>query len=258
MANIKVYLLNFHRICSHIEIVLEDTTSKPHTFYRINRWSEPLKRWATDGHQSLFEQASSVFSFDIKANPDEIVKQWEIYFWSTADNADICAKNCADAAQWFLTEFASIPKPSLENVSWNHLALGLVWPSFIPCPITLPGRIFSNAKFYIEIRDNPELLKHYIRYFLYTALAFSALIFAASFSAIAILASDLTDKKEALAIVACATSFVGSTYSFFKARNKLSAHNIASALTSKTETMPLLQVDSFLTKEELKITLGVV
>lgn len=55
--------------------------------------------------------------------------------------------------QWFLEKYARVPKPDSSNVSYDHLSCGISWPSLIPCPITLPGRIMSNAKYHIEQRN---------------------------------------------------------------------------------------------------------
>ena len=170
MAKIKVHVLNFHSIFSHIEIVLENTSTTPHTYYGINRWSSPTSSWSLDGPATYIDWASSKYSFDINADPDKITKSWNKYWNDTENEAGIFSNNCAVAAQWFLTEFAGIPKPNLSNVSWNHLALGIIWPSFIPSPVTLPGRIFSNAKFHIDSKINPKAANQYGYLFLYIAL----------------------------------------------------------------------------------------
>jgi len=150
MANIKVHVLNFHGPFSHIEIVLENMSVEPHTYYDINRWSYfPPNAWDT-WQGEFIETANSKYAFNIEANPDNIVKTWKEYFYSTEDHASILGENCAVAAQKFLTHFANIPQPSSSNVSWNHLAFGIIWPSFIPCPVTLPGRIMDNAKFHTQ------------------------------------------------------------------------------------------------------------
>lgn len=151
---IKVHVLNFHGIFSHIEIVLENMDSKPHQFYGINRWEEPGVGWSLHRYKSYIDQADSVFSFEIEACPEEIVRRWTQYWLETYDDASVIGKNCAVAAQWFLHEFAGIAAPSIQNVSWNHIVLGILWPSFIPCPINLPGRIMSNVEFYIHARNN--------------------------------------------------------------------------------------------------------
>ncbi|HVT62942.1 MAG TPA: hypothetical protein VHD33_05590, partial [Legionellaceae bacterium] len=192
MAIIKVHVLNFHSIFSHIEIVLENQSTNPHVYYGINRWEDPSDNWSLNGPQEYIKQASSTYSFDIDANPDEITKRWKKYWSDTEKEASILGKNCAVAAQWFLTEFAGIPQPNLSNVSWNHLALGIIWPSFIHCPVSLPGRIMSNAKFHITARINPEIANQYTHLFLYTSMALAIFMFAASVFAIAVAATILS------------------------------------------------------------------
>ena len=233
MAKIKVHVLNFHSIFSHIEIVLENTSTKPHTYYGINRWAVPSNNWSINGPEQNIEWASSTYSFDIDAKPAEITKRWTKYWYDTAGEAGILGKNCAVAAQWFLTEFAGIPKANLSNVSWNHLALGVIWPSFIPCPVTLPGRIMSNAKFHIEARINPEIANQYTHLFLYASMAHATLLFAASVFAIAVAATILSGAIAAIAIAGCAAVSVASTYGFFKAHNILSAKNISAEIEEK-------------------------
>ncbi len=242
MAKIKVHVLNFHSIFSHIEIVLENASTKPHTYYRVNRWEEPLDKWRTYGPKQYIEQASSTYSFDIEADPDEITNRWRNYWLDTWNDASILGKNCAVAAQWFLTEFTGIPKPSLSNISWNHLIFGIVWPSFLPCPVTLPGRIMSNAKFHIEARDNSEIANQYSRLFLYTTMSLATLVFAASVFALAVAATILSGGIAALAISGCVAVGIASTYGFFKAHNILSAKNI-SGDRKETNERPLIKDD---------------
>lgn len=230
MDKIRVHVLNFHGISSHIEIVLEKTSTEPHTYYGINRWAEPGSKWNINGPKRYIKQASSTYSFDIYAHSDEIVDIWKKYWSETDSEASILGKNCAVAAQWFLTEFAGIPKPGLANISWNHLTLGIIWPSFIPCPVTLPGRIMSNAKFHIEARLNPEIANQYTHLFLYTSMAFTTLMFATSVFAIAVAATILSGGIAAGAVAACAVVGIASTYGFFKAHNILSAKNISAGI----------------------------
>jgi hypothetical protein len=243
VAKIKVHVLNFHSIFSHIEIVLENTSTEPHTYYGINRWEGPGNKWSLTGPKQYIAHASSTYSFDIDANPDEITNRWGNYWYDTESEAGILGKNCAVAAQWFLTEFAGIPNPNLSNVSWNHLALGIIWPSFIPCPVTLPGRIMSNAKFHIEARNNPEIANHYSHLLLYTSMAVSTFMFAASVFAIAVAAAILTGGIAAIAIVGCAVVASASTYGFFKAHNSLSAKNISAEMKKNDDQHPLILDD---------------
>ncbi|KTC66528.1 hypothetical protein Lade_1186 [Legionella adelaidensis] len=240
MAKIKVHVLNFHSIFSHIEIVLENTSTEPHTYYGVNRWSEPAEGWtdASYGPQNYIEWASSTYSFDIEADPDEIVRKWSGYWYDTDQEASVLGKNCAVAAQWFLTEFAGIPQPGLSNVSWNHLAMGVVWPSFIPCPVTLPGRIMSNAKFHIDARTNLETANKYSHLFLYMGMALSTLVFASSVFALSVAATILSAGTAAIAITGCVAVGLASTYAFFKARNVLSAKNIADELKGTEKSLP--------------------
>lgn len=235
MAKIKVHILNFHSIFSHIEIVLENTSVVPPTYYGINRWALPDDCWETHGPSEYIKWASSTYTFEIDANPVEITTRWRKYWHDTEQEAFVLGKNCAVAAQWFLTEFADIPQPNWSNVSWNHLALGLIWPSFIPCPVLLPGRTMSNAKFHIEARRNPDIANQYSYLFLGISMAFSALIFAASVFAIAVAAQILSGGIAAAAIAKCAAVGIVSTYCFFKAYNLLSAKNILSDKNKKDE-----------------------
>jgi hypothetical protein len=227
LARVIVHILNFHSICSHVEIVLENTSIEPHTFYNIDRWTQPKNEWSIAGPKQYIEQASSTYSFDIEADPDEITSRWKKYWSETYYEALIFYKNCAVATQWFLTEFASIPKPNLSNMSWNHLFFGIFWPSFIPCPVTLPGRIMSNAKFYVEARTNPEIANQYSDLFLYKSMALATLMFSTSVFALAAAATILSGGLAALAITGCAVVGIASTHGFFKAYNIMSAKNIA-------------------------------
>lgn len=227
MAAIEVYVLNFHYIFSHIEIVLKNTSTTPSSYFVINRWENPRDSWDTNGGKELITQADSIYSFKIHANPDDITTKWNAYWSDTQKGAHILGNNCAVAAQWFLTEFAGIPKPNLSNVSWNHLALSIIWPSFIPCPVTLPGRIMSNARFHVEAKTNPEIANQYTTLFLYTSMALATVMFATSIFAISVAATILSGGIAAAVIAGCATVGLLSTYGFFKAHNLLSAKNIS-------------------------------
>ena len=245
MAEIKVHVLNFHNIFSHIEIVLENTSTEPHTYYGLNRWDKPNVGWSIIGPEQCIAEASSIYSFDIDANPDEITEEWIKYWSKTESEASILGDNCGVAAQWFLSEFAGIPKPNLSNVSWNHFILGIIWPSFIPCPVTLPGRIMSNAKFYIEARNNPEIANQYTRLFLYTSMALATFMLAASIFAIAVAATILTGGIAAIAIAGCTAVGIASTYGFFKAHNILSAKDISDKM-KKTDELLLHQDENMI------------
>ncbi|KTD50868.1 hypothetical protein [Legionella quateirensis] len=227
MADIKVHVLNFHSIWTHIEIVLENTSTEPHTYYGVNRWESPTKNWSVAGPKAYIAQADSSYTFYIKANPDEITKRWRTYWAETWNEAGILSNNCAVAAQWFLTEFAGIPKPSLSNLSLNLLAFGIMWPSFIPCPVTLSGRVMSNVKFHVEARTNPEISAQYSYLFLYTSIVLATLVFAASVFALALAASILSGGIAVAVIAGCGIAGAASSYGFFKAYNLLSAKNSA-------------------------------
>lgn len=170
-SQITIHVLNFHGIHSHLEIVLENKSAELPTYYRINRWGPPKDRWTPKDDEIdklphiksffrpfyphlIMEDASSIYSFDIEVDdPNELIRAWYNYFGETRDKAFIFSENCATAVQRFLTHFANIPKTNSsdpDNVSWNHFAFGIMWPSFIPCPMTLPGRVMDNVKFHIE------------------------------------------------------------------------------------------------------------
>ena len=93
MADIVVHVLNFHSIFSHIEIVLENKSVNPHSYYGINRWDAPERDWASflpDPHvdhnrfKHTISEASSVYSFNIEADPCKIVESWNTY-WSETE-----------------------------------------------------------------------------------------------------------------------------------------------------------------------------
>jgi hypothetical protein len=228
MAKIEVHVLNFHGIWSRIEIVLKNTSTIPATYYGINSLANPSNQWEVHGLQSSIDEANSIYSFDIDANPDEIAKNWQNYWLNT----DI-GKNGALAAQWFLTAFAGIPKPDLSNVSVNHLAFGIMWPSFIPCPMMLPGRVMSNAKFYIEAKNHPEQAAKYTRLFLYASMALGVLTFAASMLALSlaiiILGGGIIGS---LVITTSILAGLTSAYGFFKAYNISSAKDVTKKLNN--------------------------
>lgn len=132
-SNIKVHVLNFHHVWSHIEIVLENTSVQPSTYYCVNRWSSPYFEWhEAKGYFAVdkIAEANSTYSFDIEADPQQITDSWRAYYFSTNKEASVLGDNCAVAAQWFLSEFANIPKPNLRNLSVNHLALGILCLAF--------------------------------------------------------------------------------------------------------------------------------
>ncbi len=236
MAKIKVHILNFHGPFTHIEIVLENTEAN--TYYGINRWATPTKDWVHNGpEQSYMDWASSVYSFDIEANPDEIVRKWREYWFSTESTASILGNNCGVAAEWFLNEIAGIPKPNLSNLSLNLLAFGLMWPSFIPCPVTLPGRVMSNAKFHVEAYRNAELNKQYSDAFLYTSMALCAVTLSASIFGLIMASTILSGSIALLTAGGCIASGALSTHGFFTSYNILSAKMLTDNL-KKTDKLP--------------------
>ena len=224
MANIKVHVLNFHGLFSHIEVVLENTDTSPHTFYNINRWAQPSRHWTAFGCKRIIQEASSAFSFDINACPKEIAEAWYSHWKKTESGAGILSHNCAVSAQWFLTTFAHIPKPSVSNVSFNHLALGILWPSFMPCPVTLPGRVMSNAKFHVNAHLHPERANKQTTLLLCSRMLLAASILSAAIFSLVVAAAVLTNAiLSALIIMACVVTGLASTQRFFKAYNTLSA-----------------------------------
>jgi hypothetical protein len=230
MSQVNVHVLNFHGPVTHIEILLENTSVAPHTYYIINRWDTPKAEWNVSC-QDILNYASSKYTFPIEANPDEITSQWTAYWKKTYASSSILGQNCAVAAQWFLNHFADIPNPSLSNLSMNHLMFGMFWPSFIPFPITLPGRIMSNAKFHIEANKHPEEAAQYSKLFLYTSLAVSLLLFSASALTLA-LASHM--------IGAALLTGAVSGYGVFTAYNFLSAKHLTSNVEVDLCTTPAL------------------
>ena len=223
MAKLTIHLLNFHGIFSHIEIVLENKSTEPHLYYGINRWDSPSKEWSEVGPRRYIGLASSVYSFDIEADPIEIQRKWTRYYRRTQDEASVLGNNCAVAAQWFLKEFARIPEPSGSNISLNHLALGVIWPSIIPCPVTLPGRIMSNAKFYIENKVDPGKATQYTDSYLYRSMLLSASMLIGSSFGLYLAISVLNGGIAAFVMAGSVAVGLASTQGIFSARNTLSA-----------------------------------
>lgn len=166
MAKIKLHILNFHKInVSHIEIVLENTSTPSPTYYFINRGTKPRDGWDPPGGlcDRRLKAANSTYCFEIEADTNEIMQKWKEYYFQTKKN--VFGENCAVAVQRFLTEFANIPEPSHRlNPTWNYFTCGIFWPSVIPCPLTLPGRVMDNVKFHTRdslfrqtsVNDLPE------------------------------------------------------------------------------------------------------
>jgi hypothetical protein len=232
MAAVKVHLLNFHTpFNSHIEIVLEilpEKAGESTQWYNINRWAYPLSNWSKSEHtDDIIREASSTYSLMVDANPDEIVQEWEKYWTRTAGSAGILGNNCAVAAQWFLSTFAHIPEPNHSNISLNYLSLGILWPSIIPCPVMLPGRVMSNAKFHIEAQKNAGKSNQHSNAYLYLGMTMSAALIAASALGIYIALNILTAGMATIVTLGCVAAGLGC-YGLFNSYNQLSAKKLFS------------------------------
>jgi hypothetical protein len=241
MATLKVHLLNFHGPFTHIEVLVEDESKTPHTYYAINRWAEPWDAFLADEGDAL-RFASSVYSFNIDAEPQEIVNQWRAHHRETRSSASILGHNCGVSAQWFLTKFAGVPAPHFYStpISVNHVIFGLFIPSFLPFPVTLPGRIMSNAKFHIEARKHPEKAMKYTQLHLDTQLALSATLMFAGIVGL-VLASSLLSAGIGAALIITACVVVGAigSYGFFTTLNKQAEKDIAMKVGKEEEHVPL-------------------
>ena len=232
MASIKVHTLLFYGPWSHIEILLENNSTTPAEYYHVNRWVRPNDTgwYVHPNAKTPIDEADAHYSFDIEAEPSDIHQVWHDYWHSTAREASILSNNCADAAQWFLTHFANIPAPGPCNISLNHLAFGIFWwPSFIPCPISLPGRIMDNAQFHAEARKNPNAAEQYSHLYLRMVLGVSALLIAASITGIVLAATIMSGGIAAGIIAGCVVAGATSSYAFFQSYNHLSAKDIEPA-----------------------------
>lgn len=162
---ITVRVINFHYIHSHIELLLEYKNENEPFYYNINCWRPAVNGWETEYNPlfDAFDNFRSDYIFKIHADPNKIVKDWYSYQKKHYGIGSIFNENCAVAVQKFLTHFADIPAPSStdpENTSWNHVLLGFIWwPSYVPCPIMLPGRVMDNVKFHTkepQPNDDPQ------------------------------------------------------------------------------------------------------
>ncbi len=231
MANIKVHVLNFHSIFTHIEIVLENMSVEPHQYYGVNRWEEPgCWNSYSYSYKNYIGEASSVYSFDIKEEPSKIAHNWHEYWHNSWGESAVLGKNCGHAAQWFLREFAQIPDPSFSNISFNHAILGIVWPSIIPLPVTLPGRIMSNVKFHVEARNNSKQAMQYSKLFLYMSLSLSVLTVSASIYGLIVATTVLSGAMAIAATSGCLLTGIASLSIFAQSYNALSAQNLSSKL----------------------------
>jgi hypothetical protein len=172
---IKVHLLNFYGATSHVEICLEyehtyQSGEKETQYLIMNRWAQPAN-WFLDKPCQL-DDADEKISFDIQAHPNEIFNSWSTYWNCTEQGSSILGNNCAVASQWFLSKYCGIPKPDSSGFNINHMALGICWPSFIPCPILLPGRVMDNAQFHLELKKDKNLAQNNARQVLFYAMSF--------------------------------------------------------------------------------------
>lgn len=147
MKKINVTLFNVHGPTnSHIELECECEGK----YYTINRWDVPTLEFDTKPNlcRQLPSFLCSTFSFEIKANPDDIVLQWNCWYLNNQSKASILSNNCADATLWFLERFAGVPSDAYETAptTVNHLAFGIPYPSFFKRRVTLPGRVMDIAK----------------------------------------------------------------------------------------------------------------
>lgn len=181
-TQLQVYLLNFHGIHSHLEVLIKNPLTQ--RYYVINRWEQPTRTFISERAceaKARLTEAGAIYAFTITAVPQVIVEQWRRYYAETAARATICGSNCADAAQWFLTTICQVPPPSYLSLplSINHVAVGIMLPSVVPIGLTLPGRVMSNAIFHLEIRNNPERFFQYSKLALTVCAALSYLTIAA-------------------------------------------------------------------------------
>lgn len=222
MPKITVYLLNFHGPVTHIEIVLKNNSTG--AFYLINRWETARNSFSNDAEMFKLKinEASCIYRFDIEANPDEIADEWYSYYHQTQHKESILSHNCAVAAQWFLTRFANIPEPNFFSapITINHVACGLFIPSIIPVGVTLPGRIMSNAKFYIQAREDSKLTTKYTNQLLRLCFAISALSITTSIIGLITASVILDDGSIRKSILAgCTVAGAVSLYGLFTTFN---------------------------------------
>ena len=182
--------MNWHGVFRHIDIMLENRSASPTTYYYINQWAKPALRFERHlqviaasevieaDASEIINASSSTYVFDIEACPLQIANAWVEYYHNTADK--ISDNHCATAAQWFLSTFADIPEPSpiSSPINLHQLALGLFISGFSPTGINSPGRIMDNAKFYIEARKIPDLAQHYATLLLQVCATLSRLTLA--------------------------------------------------------------------------------
>ena len=156
--------------------------------------------------------------FEIEGDINEIL-DW----WDRRGLHSIIHNNCGDITQEFLERFANIPAPHAlaAPFSINYFSLGICLPSFLPIGITLPGRIMDNAKFYIEARNNPEMIQQYSAWALKLTMAVSIVLMVLSIIGIEAAAALLSGSIVMPAVVTCLVVGTVSSIGFFKSANKL-------------------------------------
>lgn len=117
--------------------------------WEFNRWSYGAYRYGSQATGDFIVEHSIYGDFD------DIESKWDAYYDSKS--ANLLIENCADAMSRFLTEFAYIPQPEsslTHNFSFNYVFAGVLWwPSFIPAPITPPGRVMDNANYHLKKQE---------------------------------------------------------------------------------------------------------
>lgn len=150
MKTIKVTLFNVHGLNSHIELMCEYDGN----YYTINRWEPPETDFGSRPNDLCLipYPLCSTFSFEIMAEPSDIVYQWRRWYEDNEPRASIISNNCADAVLWFLETFSCLPSDAYEKAptTYNHLALGIPYPSFFKKRVTLPGRVMDIAKAHFD------------------------------------------------------------------------------------------------------------
>lgn len=147
---VRVHVINRHSVHSHIEIVLEDPLRGADRYYNINRWvDEPAETWNCICPLNYYTPGEdSVYSFDtLVEDPDALIRKWKAYHEVQSSSAfDILNENCAVAVKKFVEKNLKVQDLTEAPDTWNHFIFGIMWPSFIPFPITLPGRVMDQIK----------------------------------------------------------------------------------------------------------------
>ena len=230
---VHVLFLKFH----HVEVLLENPIhavtnnedSSGSLYYRINRWTQPSEGWEVnqDGvkkhaFHALKNKAQERFYFEIDADPDEIVREWNQYHVDTKNSEHIFKDNCAVASQWFLSKYAQIPPPKYwaAPFGFNQVCYLLYCPSFVPLFALLPKRVFDNAKFHMELRKKQQIDETYLQINL--SLAADALLISGSLFGIGLAANYLSkDNGRRFLTPILAYTAVKRTFSLFANINHL-------------------------------------